>query len=790
MRTKFLNYFSISCFLGALLLGMSGCKAPEAVDQALDKTPAVVTVTGSSNSPLSIAASPSSWGFGNVATNSTSNKQFIFSNNSGTNQATSIAMISGSGLTITTDTCSATILTNASTCSILVNFSPGSLGAVTGNLVLPYGTVSTATVAITGTGVTPATSFAFSGFSGIVGTDISNLSATGMTLQWTPQAAASFYKIVQVDSNSNTTVIGPLYTTSQGSYNVQSLTPGETYTFKVNAYDNLSVSDGNNNTISVATTNTTGATFNGWSDVVATGGVSTTALTLDPVLTAGDLATTSEVAKVSIAWEDFTFSPSGTATGYRIYRSSVASPSSCPSASCTLIATVGTVNTYTDSTVTSENTYYYTVYPEVGASVEIVPAIATDSFIKIFVPPTNMSLVHRWIANREMCVNLLGKTWPADIDRTNNYRCAYAWGSTWAPQISSTDKTRWDIGYTYVVDRYKAGCKINQVNNINTATPAVTNGDVFYRQGNDYTDVWGFPLCLFGKAGSWVEHNSATLTTAEKGAMVTNQPGFHPFGTTQLSAGAACSTRSVNGNSMRLLRAHEYMATGAKSGVIVNPSALEKSFIYTGVDHATYGSCNIARASGVPANDNAFRPGAFYLLTSGSYITRNCNTRYKVQDLLGNGFEWMGEQFVDCISAGSCKGVVSSLDSGATMLEDFEFNGTTGLSYSESSGVSWNGQPMFPMFGLPAASVSGTMGSKAVSISLTSNNSFRFYQWYGSAVLGLTTGGEGHGSFSTAQTDWGSSAGRFTVGMGNISSVNSTYNAGIYSFRCVGEVGP
>ncbi|HXH75330.1 MAG TPA: hypothetical protein VNJ08_10220 [Bacteriovoracaceae bacterium] len=127
---------------------------------------------------------------------------------------------------------------------------------------------------------------------------------------------------------------------------------------------------------------------------------------------------------MKLAWDAFTFTSGGAAASHVIYRGAT---SVGPWTNVTLVGgNVLSGNTFIDNNVTNEITYYYKVHPVLGG--ELTPTVEFDQVIKVYVPPKNMVLVHRWMANREVCTNLMGKTWPTDFDRANNYRCNYAWG--------------------------------------------------------------------------------------------------------------------------------------------------------------------------------------------------------------------------------------------------------------------------------------------------------------------------------------------------------------------------
>ena len=117
-----------------------------------------------------IASNPANFDFGTVNTDSNSSKTFIISNTStgpATFQATGIT---GSGYIITSDNCSGVTLasgTGSTSCSIAVKFSPGSAGALSGQLTLNYqnsiSTALTTNVTLSGIGSIPATTFSIAG---------------------------------------------------------------------------------------------------------------------------------------------------------------------------------------------------------------------------------------------------------------------------------------------------------------------------------------------------------------------------------------------------------------------------------------------------------------------------------------------------------------------------------------------------------------------------------------------------------------------------------------------------
>ena len=444
------------------------------------------------------------------------------------------------------------------------------------------------------------------------------------------------------------------------SYNITGLVPNTTYQLKVNAFDAVDTSDGNNNLVSATTPNVTGATFNGWSDVVSLGSVFTDIGTIDTALgtsganrldqnlgavsgfdntnvntgtniitsnttfstgtrvtynsdvtatggltnggtyyvinissTTMKLATTAANAAAGtpipltstgsgnmtlmptsvakLGWETFTFTPGGAATSYNIYRDT-----SAGFGSATLVGTSVT-NSFSDWSVSNQTTYYYKIKPVISAT-EVDPTVVGDSVIQVYVPPQNMSLLHRWMVNREACTVLLGLAWPAAVNRNTNYSCAYTWGGAGGSAYGANspyDKTKWDLGYSMVVDRWQNGCKMKSYG---SAAPAggATN-DVYLKTGAGTTANSASAVCYIKDSiGGWMPE-TGNLTAASRALIRTNYPGYAPTGTFQTHAYAGCQMRTYpgvidgNGNTaLRMMRLHEATLARAVQGVNVN----------------------------------------------------------------------------------------------------------------------------------------------------------------------------------------------------------------------------
>jgi hypothetical protein len=274
---------------------------------------------------------------------------------------------------------------------------------------------------------------------------IDSITGFGMRLHWSAVAGAK-YKIYRIDG-STPILVDTITDSAAVSYDVSGLSNNTQYTFRVRMLDFFDAEDSNTVDRS-ATTSTTASTFNGWSHLKAIGGT-------NPVTQAIDL--TPESASVTLRWNAISF-PSGSADSYNIYRSTSSGGQDFLNPLASSIS--ANARSYTDSTVLAENTYYYVVRPVVGSEV-IPPTPSTDLEIEVKVPPANMALVHRWLANREICVEM-GLS--AHIDRDNNYRCPYLG--------LANNGGYFDIAKSYYIDMFEAGCNYTTT----SATGCSANG--------------------------------------------------------------------------------------------------------------------------------------------------------------------------------------------------------------------------------------------------------------------------------------------------------------------------
>lgn len=432
-------------------------------------------------------------------------------------------------------------------------------------------------------------------------------------------------------------------------------------------------------------------THNGWSMVQALGGRT-------PVSQATGLTTTN--ASVTLSWNDMA-SPAAfiSETTYNLYRASTSGGQNFSSP----LAKGITGTSYTDTSVSVNTTYYYVVKPVLN-SVEY-SLTASDGEIKVLVPPVNMSLVHRWMANAEIC-GLMGRS----PDRSNNYRCAYTGpGNTGG---------YFDLGHSLFFDTVGVGCNYtmdtacdSQNGCLGTAAPSNlvgNDGDVFYdRIGKN---------CYLKVAGVW--NLPSSLSGSQFATLGSNSPGLPPLtNITQNATWSACQAMKLpNGTSKRLPTRKERVAAAAwpasYSDTVINS-------IESGSSNTADGYCASTASNGL-TYDNNVTPAQLETLPNtlssaqrtvrtGSTTTQHCVSRYGIQDLIGNMWEFTSDQLGSCNTVtNSCVGITSTLDSSNSDLAGFLFDGTQGpgggstvLNYWDLSTGQFNTTNFIVPIGIP-----------------------------------------------------------------------------------------
>ena len=369
---------------------------------------------------------------------------------------------------------------------------------------------------------------------------------------------------------------------------------------------------------------------------------------------------------IRLAWKDFKYQDGGnfslssnsTSLGYNVYRMDYkhsVHASSRPGKNLTswglprnttplkaknVITTQGTqaiVEFYdydfSDGVTDLSKVYWYKVEPVASGNHVQLLSTAPDTdykdyVVKVILPSKNVSLIHRWMANRETCERM-GRQ--ALIDRNKQYRCPYDGIASKAYPTGSY----YDVGGHILMDRFELSCNMsrNKCNNTETKKGAwqcvgaacsyipyeAANGDcvgtgtlptalstndpntlslagaVYYNRKK-----WDTTSCSIHQGGSWKDLNSASLTPAQAAPAVTNAANLPPLTRlTQTRMGLLCAQKSITLQldttntkviSKRLQRKQEFVLASAP------PEDSPNHYTYTNGDNDL--GCNIKWAKG------------------------------------------------------------------------------------------------------------------------------------------------------------------------------------------------
>ena len=625
-------------------------------------------------------------------------------------------------------------------------------------------------------------------FTGI--SSIDNVSGVSVRLNWTNVTGAFGYNVFNVTSGSPVLIAFVLAPAT--NYTVTGLSATTAYKFRVRLVDSEGLSDANTNDQSV-TTASISATWNGWTFINALG-------PKVPSPQGSDLS--SVPASVTLSWSAMTPS-SGSISSYNIYRVTTSGTESYGSPLATGITTASM--SYTDSTVSANTTYYYTVAPVVSGST-IVPSAAADLEVKVMVPPDNMVLLNRWAANIEAC-GWMGKT----TDRTNNYRCTVATGANAPP--GTGDSGYVDLGQSYFIDAQDQGCNYTDTNSCTdptvnggaaspcigiestpSATVTAANGAIYYDRQTGYCYINTSAV----SGTTWTDANSATQT--ELATMGSNAPGLPPFvNIDQPNSQYVCNGQTVSGfaGTKKLLSHREQILVSPWSTSLTNAEiqTLENgSNLDTTHDcNANYASpqgntvTNISGTDPTIAYDNNVIPTALDTLPwcldsncstsgtadgrsvrTGSNATSSCVSVFGAQDMAGNVWQWSSDQLT--CNGTTCAGVPASSNTVDNTNDDWNglnFNGTQGPTSNNYFGSLAGVQ--YPD-GIPIASAGFTGDGFITPTPAAEDND---YFW-------INIGAGNYGSIAGGSWSYGSHGGRFALDL--YSSPTSTGDD--IGFRC------
>lgn len=416
-------------------------------------------------------------------------------------------------------------------------------------------------------------------------------------------------------------------------------------------------------------------THQGWTEIKALGPATPVPQSLLPA----------KGAYVELSWN--AVAAAGPISSYSLFRSTVAGAEDYTSPLATGLMPSDIV-TYTDGTVVAGTTYFYTIAAVIAGTSR--PALGSPySEVKVPVPPANMALVHRWIANAEMC-GLLQQP----PDAANDYRCPYT-----GP---GGDGVFFDLPRSFFVDAYETGCNYTPAPGCgdatngclgNNAPPALVGkiGDVWY--GRDYQQCY-----VKVGASTWATLNTSVATSA-RALAVSNSPGLPPLVVIdQPNAQVSCYSQMVGSNRKSLLSHREQLIAAAWSPGLDDPTI---GAIENGQGLPTTGYCNANFADGLafesgitPSNLETISGTAGSLARSvrtGGTSTVNCISRYGVRDLVGNVWEWSSDQLATCnATTHACVGGASQVDPTNTDLSAIRFDGTIGPGGGAGEPTKWD----------------------------------------------------------------------------------------------------
>ncbi len=334
--------------------------------------------------------------------------------------------------------------------------------------------------------------------------------------------------------------------------------------------------------------------------------------------------------------------------------------------------------------------FWYKVRPIVDNQVVETASAPVDN-LRIVIPPSNKALIHRYMANIDICTEL-------GLGFSSYFSCSYT-----GP--GGENNSFYDFGYDggngydLLVDRFEVGCpygdstacSIGGVDQdcIDSDDPTLlgiigNDGSYFYNRRTG--------ACYERVAGVW----GVVTTLSSKGNMVYLPPLVN---VTQSDVDTTCRDASFN-------------ETLTIDGIITNPSArplqrreqiiaskwdlsMSSSMISTiesGSDLLNNSRCNSNFASGILFSDMDLPEGDDSLsatnsnvnnmrnLISGSKTTIKCISKYGIQDLVGNVRELVSDR-MNCNSDYFCTDITPALHDGTnnyfyldTHVDFYDFN--------------------------------------------------------------------------------------------------------------------
>lgn len=621
--------------------------------------------------------------------------------------------------------------------------------------------------------------------------------ATPGTADWVTVAGASQDLIVTIESTSNTVIDASLLTlaTPAGVATVTKRAGADctaskcifdldytgaddpvddditvTLTAGVLGTSNLKITINDGVTTAVRNVSTSvynfAVTFNGWSKVNAQG---VTAYNSTHVPLASD------PASVTVGWNTLTVTMNGTPTNaytVRVYRKAASAYATLSgdaldntgvSASANE-ATFSNANApFADTTSFAAGERFYLALAVVPLALgePLTPPSATDSSIEIVIPPDNMVLIHRWMANKEYCDGT-GQT----ASRANDYRCLNQ--GLGAVDVAGTKY--YDQTVHVFADKFEAGCPFDLVeDSVPSMDPVANDGMIHYNREDQ--------LCTIADSGAWTDLSAVAALPAKK----LNEGQLPPYvNLISTAAETMCENQNIYCDgvvcagdfaalSRELPTRREILA--AAVWPTTSPSADTISTLEDSGDHTKF-ACNTNSANGLTFNviggvanyaEDTFPAtptSTVKTLTNSADATRYCVSRYGLKNIIGNVQEHLADTFNcvagvapdvacamtapqgtiaassrdDSVAANNSLGIVYAFDgtagyapllqSGSTALSAYSaFMATTvdrfhrgiGLPFKEDAGLA------HPQLGLPRYSAAGSGTSVINNTQLSSD---------------------------------------------------------------------
>lgn len=386
---------------------------------------------------------------------------------------------------------------------------------------------------------------------------------------------------------------------------------------------------------------------------------------------------------VRLGWNAFQ-ATNDTVAGYHIYRSdNISGPFVTPLNSTMIPANA---RTYTDTSLTDSDsglTFYYQVRAVSNNYGNVMAPNEPYATLKIPLPLANMSLMHRRMVNYRTCLGM-GKA----VDINSNNRCSYV-----GPGDNYSGY--YDIGNDYFVDRYEASCNYTAqagicdqtagVGCIGNGTPVSalpTPGDVLVTTGGD-------PAIYYNRADGTCHYFSGISWNPVSSLNAAQLIAFQELNQTKQD-GSLNIIESTFPKRPPLVNIQQFKANNYCKSVDLPPAlgvayktltsrqihvaAAEWPSTTTGINALEAGAslslmvsqCNASNGGNLHFQDGLLGPlydtwtateasafSSHSFVMSGSDLTRNCQSRYGIQDLAGNVEEWNLDRFFYNLNLGA-----------------------------------------------------------------------------------------------------------------------------------------